>query len=130
MREREEKVLAWWVGGRLGASPLSDRLPGPLYRGPWEGRECRGLWPMEASLGEPVLVGIPGAFRSSGALKGEQEEVFLPSVPPLTAVPAPILAPVPRPSLRPRDGVPGRESRLVSEALGAASLRAREENFS
>ena len=85
---------------------------------------------MEASLGRPVVIGIPGAFGSSGALKGEQEEVFLSSVPAFPAVPAPILAPVPRPSLCPRDGVPGRESRLVSEALGAASLRAREENFS
>ena len=130
VREREEKVLAWWVGGRLGASPLNDRLPGPLERGPREGRECRGLWPMGASLGRLALRGIPGAFRSSGALKGEQEEGFLPTVPAVTAAPAPILAPVPRLSLRPREVVPGREARLVREGFGAASLRVREENFS
>ena len=51
VREREEKVLAWWVGGRLGASPLSDCLPGPLERGPWEGWEWRGLWPIGAFPG-------------------------------------------------------------------------------
>ena len=129
VREREEKVLAWWVGGRLGASPLSDRLPGPLERGPREGREWRGLWPMGASLGGPALMGIPGAFRSSGALKGEQEEGFLPTAPAPTNAPVPILAPVPTLSLRPRDGVPGREALLVRDILEAASLREREEKL-